>query len=136
MSKSTKSTKSLPADAVRTWYADARHGAKRLAALSPEGRISVAPRGEGEKPLRGRIGKEAAEHFNKTTVTGVYFTGNTKAAVADAMVEALTARVKAFEAGAAVGARGPLNREARIAAGLPVPPVKTRKASPKSRKGK
>ena len=128
MSKSTKSTKSLPAVAVRSWYADPRHGAKRLAALSVEGRISVEPR----ENLRGRIGKEAAVHFNKTTVTGVYFTGNTKAAVADAMVSALNARVAAFEAGAAVGARGPLNAESRKAAGLA--PLPKRKSV--SRKGK
>lgn len=128
MSKSTKSTKPLPAAAVRSWYADPRHGAKRLAALSPEGQVSVAPRDN----LRGRISKEAAAHFNKTTVTGVYFTGNTKAAVADAMVAALNARVAAFDAGVAVGARGPLNAEARKAAGLPV----VTKAAPKSRKGK
>lgn len=127
MSKSN-SNKSLPAAAVRSWYADPRHGAKRLAALDPADRVSVAPRAN----LRGRISKGAAAHFNKTTVTGVYFTGNTKAAVADAMVTALNARVAAFEAGVAVGARGPLNADARKAAGLPV----AKKAAPKSRKGK
>lgn len=129
MSKSTKSAKSLPAAAVRSWYADPRHGAKRLAALDPADRISVAPR----ENLRGRISKGAAAHFNKTTTTGVYFTGNTKAAVADAMVAALNARVAAFEAGASVGLRGPLSNEGKAAAGIP---VVSRKRKSASRKGK
>lgn len=131
MSKPTKSAAALVAAEVRAFYADPRHGAKRLAALSPEGRISVAPRGEGEKPLRGRISKEAVAHFNKTTSRGAYSTGNTLNAVAEAKGAALSARVTAFDANVAVGTRGPLSNEARKAAGLPV----VKKAA-KSRKGK
>lgn len=125
MSKSTKSDKSLTASDVRSWYADPRHGAKRLAALDPADRVSVAPRAN----LRGRISKGAAAHFNKTTTRGVYVTGNTKEAIAEATAQALASRVKAFEAGVAVGTRGPLSNEGRKAAGLP---VVTRKGKGKS----
>lgn len=117
----SKSDAALLAADVRAFYADPRHGAKRLAALSPEGQVSVKPRGEGEKPLRGRISREAMDHFNKTTRRGVYVTGNTLAAVAEAKAKALTARVTAFEANEAVGTRGPLSNAAKAAAGLPVP---------------
>lgn len=130
-SKSTKSASALVAAEVRAFYADPRHGAKRLAALDPADRISVAPRGEGQKPLRGRISKGATAHFNKTTSRGAYVTGNTLEATAQAKADALAARVKAFEANESVGQRGPLSNAAKAAAGLPVA-----KKSPKSRKGK
>jgi len=132
MSKPKSAAALLAAD-VRAFYADPKFGAKRLAALSPEGRISVAPRGEGEKPLRGRIGKEAMAHFNKTTRRGVYSVGNTTEAVKSAKAEALTARVKAFDAGEAVGTRGPLSNAAKKAAGVPVP---AKGKGQSSRKGK
>lgn len=131
MSKTQKSAAALVAAEVRAFYADPRHGAKRLAALDPKDRISVAPRGEGEKPLRGRIAKGAVAHFNKTTSRGAYSTGNTLNAVAEAKGAALSARVTAFDANVAVGTRGPLSNEAKKAAGIAVP-----KKAAKSRKGK
>lgn len=127
MSKSTKSNARMTAADVRAFYADPRHGAKRLAALDPADRVSVAPR----ENLRGRISKGAAAHFNKTTSRGVYVTGNTKEAVAEQTAAALALRVKAFDANLSVGARGPLSNEVRKASGLPI--VKKGKAS---RKGK
>lgn len=132
MSKSTVSPKPLTAADVRAFYADPRHGAKRLAALDPADRISVAPRpADAAKPLRGRISKGAAAHFNKTTTRGVYVTGNTKEAIAEQTAAALALRVAAFEANESVGRRGPLSNAAKAAAGVPVA-----KKSPKSRKGK
>jgi hypothetical protein len=133
MSKPAKSTAALLAADVRAFYADPKHGEKRLSKISEKARVSVAPRAEGEKPLRGRISAEAVEFFNKTTRRGAYATGNTIEAVAAAKGSALTARVKAFEAGEAVGTRGPLSNAAKVAAGLPVPAKGKGKGS---RKGK
>lgn len=135
MSKSTVSTKPLTAADVRAFYADPRHGAKRLAALDPADRVSVAPRpADAAKPLRGRISKGAAAHFNKTTSRGVYVTGNTKEAIAEQTAAALALRVAAFEAGEAVGARGPLSNVARVAAGAQ--PIVRKGKGKSSRKGK
>lgn len=128
MSKSTsKSTARLSAADVRAFYADPRHGAKRLAALDPADRVSVAPR----ENLRGRISKGAAAHFNKTTTRGVYVTGNTKEAIAEQTEAALNLRVAAFDADLPVGSRGPLSNAVKAGLGLPVAKPKA-----KSRKGK
>lgn len=114
MSKST--TLPVPAAAVRAFFSDEAKGAARLAALPSDlARKSVLP------GARGRLSKEAIAAFNKgKTPARRYVTGNTNEVSASMKADALTLRVKAFEAGEAVGQRGPLSNAAKAAAGVKV----------------
>lgn len=102
----------VTAAAVRAFF---NADPKRLAALSPEARRTVE-QVEGKSP-RGRLHPEAVAVHNKRRKVA-YVTGASNAADADAKAEALTLRVKAFESGEAVGARGPLSKAAKVALGI------------------
>lgn len=122
-------TVSATAADVRAFFNHPRYGASRLAKVSPDAQHTVKARTN----LRGRLHKEAVEAFNahdSHVKKGVaYFTGATKEAVASQRADALAARVQAFDAGLAVGARGPLSNETRKALGME--PI-TRKGKGKS----
>jgi len=127
-------TVSSTAADLRNWFNDPRYGASRVKTLTkrnPDAPLTVVKRAN----LRGRIHAEAVAMFNEhpshVKSGKAYFTGATKAAVEAQRETMLSARVAAFEAGQAVGARGPLTNEAKTLAGLPVA-----KKAPKSRKGK
>lgn len=117
MNKSTIVT----AAQVREFF---RADEKRLARLgSDEARHTV------KAGARGRLHPEVIEAYNKgRKAEKRYVSGATGTAQAQAKAEALALRVKAFDKNLAVGARGPLSKEAQVALGLV-------KASKKTRKG-
>lgn len=99
MSKSTVAPKSVTAAAVREFF---RADEKRMAALSPEARKTVA---EG---ARGSLHTEAVEVHNKRRRSAQYVPGNSKAAVSKAKADASALREQARQAGFTVGKRGRL----------------------------
>lgn len=93
-------SKVVTAREVREFF---RADAKRMNALSPEARVTVA---EG---ARGRLHPEAVKVHNTRRRTRQYVLGASKAeGVAKAAL-----RAKAAEAGIPVGKRGPLSKAAR-----------------------
>lgn len=96
---------------------------KRIARVSEDAAKTV------RKGARGRLHPEVIEAYNKgRKAEKRYVSGATGTAQAQAKAEALALRVKAFDQNLAVGARGPLSKEAQVALGLV-------KASKKTRKG-
>lgn len=113
MSKST--TLPVPAAAVRAFFRDESKGAARLAKVSEAAAKTVLP------GARGRLHPEVVAAFNKgKTPARRYVTGNTNEVTAAMKAEAISLRVKAFEAGESVGQRGPLSNAAKAAAGVKV----------------
>jgi len=108
-----KSTKTATAADVRAFYRDEKKGAARTATLPDP--TCVLP------GARGRLSPEAIAGYNKgKPAARHYVTGNSGEVAAAAKGEALSLRVKAFEAGEAVGQRGPLSNAAKAAAGVKV----------------
>lgn len=93
-------TKTVTAAEVRNFF---REDAKRLDALSPAARVTVA---EG---ARGRLHPEAVKVHNTRRRTRQYVLGASK----DAVAAQRGLRAAAAEAGVSVGKRGPLSKAAR-----------------------
>lgn len=99
----------VTAATVRDYF---RADEKRMGRLSPEAQATVR---EG---ARGRLHAQAIKEFNsKRKPHRRYTLGATKAEVARKEQERLALR----KAGVAVGARGPLSKEARAALATPKP---------------
>jgi hypothetical protein len=96
---SNTAKREVTAREVREFY---RADAKRLARLSDEAALTVAP------GARGRLHPEVEQDHNSRRRNAVYVLGKTAEVSAKAKEDAAALRAAALKAGFKVGARGPL----------------------------
>lgn len=95
--------------------------AKRLDALDkadPTGRARKTVEQVNGKNPRGQVSPVAIALNNKRRPTAQYVRGASGTIAAQRKADALTLRVKAFDAGLSVGSRGPLSKETAKALGM------------------